>query len=325
MSKFHPFSRLTAVCSVFFAFFLSLGLSAQDQTATRITFENPSMEDKPSAGRQPRGWANCGFPDETPPDTHSGETHFFCLNAKPQDGETFVGMVTRDNNTHERVGNKLSKPLNKGKIYTFSVWLCRSLSYKSKSRETNFDAHYTTPAVLKIWLGNSYGDLKDHLTTTEPIENSDWVKYTFVFSPTITADHICFEAFYANSEGIATNGNILIDNVSEIEEIQSEETALAPEHEVKPLEGLPISEKSVTLWPNPVNENLMVALKAAEVNDAWMEIFDMQGKLMARYLVKRGVINKYKIGDWASGTYKYSIKSRSGDFVESGLIEVLKD
>jgi Secretion system C-terminal sorting domain len=323
MSFARTLSKLTVVFAVFLVLICCFAFDTKAQQAEAITFQNPSFEDSPAAGRQPKGWANCGFPAETPPDTQNGEGYFFNVHTEPQDGQTYVGMVTRDNDTYERVGNKLSKPLIKGKIYTFSIWLCRSSEYKSQSRKTLTESDYTTPAVLKVWLGDSYCDLRDHLTTSKPIVNSDWVKYTFVFTPTITADHICFEAFYANPNEEATNGNLLLDNVSGIEEIAQATPELPIDHQVLPLDNLPDNDKLVNIWPNPVSDYVMVALEDDEVNDAWMDIYDMQGRIMARNLVKRGVINKYKIEGWVTGIYKYSIKSKSGDFIASGLIEVL--
>jgi len=41
-----------------------------------IYLANPSFEEFPQAATVPKGWKDCGFPNETPPDIHSGVERF---------------------------------------------------------------------------------------------------------------------------------------------------------------------------------------------------------------------------------------------------------
>ena len=91
------------------ALFITVSLLAQDDP---IELNNPSFEDFARASKEPRGWYDCGFPGETPPDVQpSGGFEVF----KPAyEGRTYLGMVVRDNDTWESVAQRLSRPLQGG-------------------------------------------------------------------------------------------------------------------------------------------------------------------------------------------------------------------
>ena len=72
---------------------------------TAIELKNPSFEDQPAISQVPSGWTPCGFPEETPPDTHPGNA--FGVKMPTNDGKTYLGMVVRDNDTWEGVTQPL--------------------------------------------------------------------------------------------------------------------------------------------------------------------------------------------------------------------------
>ena len=116
-----------------------------------IYLANPSFEDMPRHSKEPRGWHNSGFPAESPPDVQpSGE---FGVVKPAYEGNTYLGMVVRDNDTWESVAQRMSKPMEKGKCYEFSLSLCRSELYISVSRTTDETTNYTTPAKVRIYGG----------------------------------------------------------------------------------------------------------------------------------------------------------------------------
>ncbi|HRI59483.1 MAG TPA: hypothetical protein PK228_07160, partial [Saprospiraceae bacterium] len=69
---------------------------------------NPSFEDTPKTGEVPVGWYDCGAAMETPPDVQPGS---FGVVSSPYDGNTYLGMVVRDNETWEAVGQQLQQLL----------------------------------------------------------------------------------------------------------------------------------------------------------------------------------------------------------------------
>lgn len=195
-------------------FFLLCTLQAQ----TTIRIQNPSFEwDDQSAGTTPGGWLNMGSDDESPTDIQPG---FFGVIMKAADGKNYVGMVVRDNNTWEGIGQKLDGWMRKDSTYTFSVDLTRSNAYQSVSRKTGKNANFNQPTVLKIWGVNTRTNEEELLAESDAIGHSVWTRYAFTLQP-LKADYdeIDLMAYYApGKEG--TNGNLLIDNCSDIKEIR---------------------------------------------------------------------------------------------------------
>ena len=111
--------------------------------------KNPSFEDKPYASFVPEGWEDCGFKNFSPPDVHPNDLFFVQKTAF--DGQTYVGMVSRDNNTWERIGQALEQPLERGACYGLAIALAKSPIYISGNHSSNQDFNYSKPLKLKIW------------------------------------------------------------------------------------------------------------------------------------------------------------------------------
>lgn len=187
--------------------------------AQNIELNNPSFEGVPAASIPPDGWRDCGQPGETPVDTQPNGT--FRVYTPAKEGETYLGMVTRDTDTWESVGQMLETPLEGGICYDFSLFLARSESYlsrrKNESGQTN-DEHvqFTQPIRLRIWGGNNYCDKKELLEETKTIEHTRWKEYQFKLKPVREYHFIMLEAFYMTPTLVAYNGNILVDDCSTI-------------------------------------------------------------------------------------------------------------
>lgn len=185
-----------------------------------LTLKNSSFEDdKPAAGIVPNGWLNMGAPGETPPDIQPGS---FSVKLEAQHGKVYLGLVTRDNNTWEGVGQRLDGFLKKDSTYTFSVWLARSNIYLSVSKLTGQEANYNSPTILKIWGVNSETNQEELLAESSAISHSQWTLYTFTLKPTVADfDEIDLMAYYAKGYE-QNNGNLLIDNCSAIVKVAAE-------------------------------------------------------------------------------------------------------
>ncbi|MFZ2897088.1 MAG: OmpA family protein [Saprospiraceae bacterium] len=205
--------------------------SASTAQEAPIFLTNPSFEDFPTQGKQPRGWEDCGFPGETPPDVQpSGNPYnsYFEVSKTAFEGSTYLGMVVRDNDTWEMVSQRLSGPLKGGQCYEFSLYLCRSELYVSQSRVTYQNTNYTTPAKLRIWGGSSFCNKKELLAETTAIINTRWLKFDFKFKPKETHNYIVLEAFYNTPVLFPYNGNVLVDNASPIVPVPCEDEILEP-------------------------------------------------------------------------------------------------
>ncbi len=231
-------------------FGMCTGLQAQEEL---IKLTNPSFEDLPHHSKPPRGWIDCGFDGETPVDVQPNGT--FSVTKPAAEGNTYIGMVVRDNDTWEAVSQRLSRPLQAGQCYEFSVSLSRSELYVSTSRVTDSPANYVTPAKLRIYGGNDYCDKGFLLAETSLIINTRWLEYSFRFEPTANYTHLIFEAFYKTPSLFPYNGNVLMDNASEIVPVPCDEEIIAQEEPEEPQEEVRevvVEEAN----PDPVNERV---------------------------------------------------------------------
>ncbi len=184
------------------------------QKPVTIKLDNPSFEDFPGAAHTPQGWFDCGFAGESPPDVQPSGS--FSVNKPAFHGSTYIGMVVRDNNTWEAVGQRLKTPLLKGITYTFSLYAARSELYVSQSKLSGKDANYITPATVRLHAGTGYCAKEETLDQTEAVSIGAWQKFTFKFTPKATYSYFMIEAFYKVPTLFPYNGNILIDNASDI-------------------------------------------------------------------------------------------------------------
>ncbi len=183
-----------------------------------IPLANSSFEDVAMCCKAPQGWYNCGAPEETPPDIQPG---FFEVTKPPSHGTTYLGLVVRDNETTEAIGQRLVRPLEKDECYEFSVDLCRSEIYVSMSRTTGEKVNYATPAVLRVWGGSAYCDKGELLYETNVITTTRWLTYTFRLHPKRgNHTHLTLEAFYKTPTLFPYNGNILLDNATPIRQVE---------------------------------------------------------------------------------------------------------
>ncbi len=196
-----------------------------------IALENPSFEGVPSEGIKDSklldGWYDCGFPGESPPDVHPKQgPGAFQVTKQPSDGRTYLGLVVRDNDTWEMVSQRLSQPLVAGNVYSFSLDLCRSEVYMSQSRVTNKPMNYATPITFRVWGGKGYCSKDELLATSPMIKNSKWERFDFELSPSKDYRYIVLEAFYKVPTPFPYNGNLLVDNASDIKPLKEEELAI---------------------------------------------------------------------------------------------------
>lgn len=246
------------VLSIILFGFVCVSALAQDDP---ITLNNPSFEDIPMQGKEPRGWFDCGFSQESPPDVQPQQGNFFKVVREAQEGSTYVGLVVRDNDTWERIAQRMSAAVESGSCYEFSVYMARSELYESLSRTTGEMANYATPAKLRIWGGNGYCDRKELLAESSLVVNTRWLKFNFRFEPKGTYNYIMLEAYYKTPTLFPYNGNILMDNASDIVKVPCDDEEPTPEPPVDepivetptpPSTPDPVTETPITPTPRPV-------------------------------------------------------------------------
>jgi outer membrane protein OmpA-like peptidoglycan-associated protein len=189
-----------------------------------IKLENPSFEDMPQVAHTPKGWVDCGDPNETPPDIQPNPT--FQVYKSPKQGKSYLGMVARDNETWEAIGQRLKAPLQAGRVYQFNLSLCKSTLYVSKSKRTGRDTNYDNPLIVRIWGGDLPCVRSELLQETVPVSNTDWQTYYFEFRPKANHNYILIEAVHKRPTILPCNGNVLIDNASDLVGVPTSEETL---------------------------------------------------------------------------------------------------
>ena len=114
----------------------------------------------------------------------SGKAYF------PVDTPTFVALRARGKyynsgsyppETREFLSQYLSEPLEPNICYTLSVYLCTDLQM---SVSDLFEPNISYPPTLEIWGSESICSSDKLLYVSNPIRNTDWVKYNFTFCVT---------------------------------------------------------------------------------------------------------------------------------------------
>ncbi|PHN01802.1 hypothetical protein CRP01_35560 [Flavilitoribacter nigricans DSM 23189 = NBRC 102662] len=181
--------------------------------STVIQWSNPSFEDIPGPGRPPLGWYFCGPPEETPPDVQP--VALMNVTQRAIHGKTYAGLVVRDNNTQETLGQSLEQPLQKDSCYLLRFYACRSKSFASYSRLTGEPMDFSEPVKLQIWAGDQHCQRKLLLVETQAIRDTNWREYEVRLQPSYDCSQLFFSATYYNT-GKAYNGHLLIDHLSPI-------------------------------------------------------------------------------------------------------------
>ncbi len=193
--------------------FLSM-LPALLPAQATLSLKNPSFEGEAGGGRTPDQWEDCGFLEESPPDVHPcGQ---FGVTQQAADGQSFLGLVARDNDSWECVGQQLQEPLQADSCYQLILQACRSEKYESFSQASGQPADFNTPLLLRLWAGFKDKNREgfELLTETPAIAHTDWREYSLSFSPGRNYDYLYLEAYYDKSRPGPYNGNVLVDDLS---------------------------------------------------------------------------------------------------------------
>ncbi|MFK8007466.1 MAG: OmpA family protein [Saprospiraceae bacterium] len=263
-----------------------------------IELSNPSFEDFARPSNTPRGWYDCGdinYPLETAPDVHpsGGEEPSFGVTSKAYDGDTYLGMVVRSNDSHESVSQRLKKPLMPGQCYSFSIYVATSKVYKSQIRGSKEFVDFVTPIKLSIKGGVGFCDPSVTLAETKLIDHADWKEYTFKFEPKRKISYIVFEARYQTPTFSPPNGNILLDNASAIQPIPCDESLVQkPIVKITTPTASPktVNYKSYKLVANVKNvkEKRKILLKVNDKNIRSFKYNSATGKVTANLKLKEG-------------------------------------
>jgi len=166
----------------------------------QVFLQNPSFEDQPADATTPQGWMACA--PYTTPDIFPG---YWGVYNEATEGETFVGLITREDGSFESISSRLSEDLEAGKCYNFSLDLAHSKTY----------AGYNGPVKIRIYIGDAKCSENQLVFETDLIKHPEWRSYPIQFYAEKNARYIYIETAYT-SKRFSHKGNVLIDNISPI-------------------------------------------------------------------------------------------------------------
>ena len=193
---FGPHMIMNRLTTLFVALTIGFGT-----TCAQTRIQNGSFEGQPQDATIPIEWQPCEI--GTTPDILPGH---WGVNEEAYDGETYMGLIVREDGSYESVGQFLENPLIQGYCYEFSIYLAHSHVY----------AGYNLPIGLNIWGGSKVCSKDQLLGQAELVSHARWKKYVFKFIPKQDIYYFQIEARKAAGLYINYRGNILIDNCSTI-------------------------------------------------------------------------------------------------------------
>lgn len=192
--------------------------------AQNIELNNPSFEGIPKISTLPEGWQNRGtqkhsLPDYSLPDMQPDPSpDAFRVYKSAQDGNTYIGMVTRADDSHEAVIQRLETPLIGGQCYQFSCYLARSDSYLSGTTyNSDLKERHNKPIKLRILGANTFRGDSTILYQSPTIKHTEWKEYTIKLKPEKDYAYLILQAYYVTPVLFPYIGNVLVDNCSIIE------------------------------------------------------------------------------------------------------------
>ncbi len=181
--------------------FFSLCFFFLSSLGAQIRIENPSFEGQPQDATIPEGWLPCAM--GTTPDILPGPWGVYM---EAEDGETYMGLITREDGSFESITQRLSEPMKKGECYSFGLYLSHSNTYSS----------YNLPLFLKIWGSESRCSNDELLGQSGPIGKEEWIYTEFTFHPKADLNYIVLEAQTMEGLSFYYKGNILVDGCTAI-------------------------------------------------------------------------------------------------------------
>ena len=146
------------------------------------------------------GWTEKG--NGSTPDIQPGQWQ---VDLRPMQGNTYLGLINREDGTREAVSQKLSIPLKSGRCYYFSIALARHPDY----------AGFGLPLALQVKGKTSTGRIVP-LARSPLVSHSSWKIYTLEFTPDADVSELILEGAPGPGVLVHYRGNILVDAMSSI-------------------------------------------------------------------------------------------------------------
>ncbi|NOX47159.1 MAG: gliding motility-associated C-terminal domain-containing protein [Chlorobi bacterium] len=161
--------------------------------------ENPSFEGEILMIGPPNAWDICI--EGSTPNVQPGKYNVY---VPPSDGNTYIGMFTRQEGTWEDIQADFLVPLSKDSCYIFKI----DLAYQQTLTYNSVD-----PIMLRVYGDDVKCEKQNILWQSPIIDNTDWITFEFlVHNEDFDITDLVLEAIF-NNQNYPTWGYILIDNI----------------------------------------------------------------------------------------------------------------
>ena len=179
-------------------FYISIFFIQIGALQSQVYLTNPSLEDTPADATMPSGWMSAS--ESTTPDILPG---YWGVYQDAEDGETFAGLITRQDGSFESIQQRLENKLDKGSCYKMGLYLAHSDNYTG----------YNKSLKVKIWISDKKGRRQQLIYESPAISKEEWEYYQFEFVPEKKMKFMILEAFNPTNTR-NHKGNILIDGIA---------------------------------------------------------------------------------------------------------------
>lgn len=179
---------------------VGLMLIAPGLHAQYLPLRNASFEGEPADATVPVGWLPCER--LTTPDILPG---YWGVYQEASEGDTYVGLITRENGSWESITQRLPRTLQRDECYAFSLDLAHSRTYSG----------YNQPIRLRIWGGAQKCDKGQLLYESPLINHTAWKTYFVEFRLERPINYLLLEAYH-DDPPFSHRGNILIDDLTSL-------------------------------------------------------------------------------------------------------------
>ncbi len=182
-------------------FLILLPIWAQAQDSIPILNGSFEGEEQGAHSTMPQGWMGCTM--GTTPDILPGA---WGVLTPPAHGQTYIGIITRDDGTNEAIGQRLLKPMKPSTCYSFKLSLAHSTTYSG----------YNLPVRVRVWASTKSCQLEQLLWESDLINNPNWETFEVKFYTKKAHRFIIIEAYFAPGVYIRYRGNVLVDNITNL-------------------------------------------------------------------------------------------------------------
>lgn len=162
----------------------------------------------PGPNVQSPPWSTCDPGSASTPDIFPGT--WWNVDLPASHGDSYLNLVVKENEVTENIFGQIYPPLQANNCYQISLDLAVTDQFIFDHWGDTY--YFTDPARLSLYLGNELCSIGTLVHEFNDIINTDWVTYSFIYTPSTEIYSIYLEADFIGDTPYY--GHILVDNIS---------------------------------------------------------------------------------------------------------------